>query len=165
MYAFALEHYRQHLCASVDVEVTNLSGQARILFPTAWSPLLIRALTWRLASWSRSLIWLERPPLAGCSPGHRTKPLGHGKRRANLTRPFHLVAVQVDRGGRDRGVAQVVPDCRQFRAARQCMGRMGVPHPVRAGLPQLLGGGRVIRLDQVRRLHENRRSRPTGACR
>ncbi len=40
------------------------------------------------------------------------------ERRIHLSRPFDLVSVQVDRGGRDRGMAQVVAHRREFGPAR-----------------------------------------------
>lgn len=91
--------------------------------------------------WSDRFNLLYRWSGARAAAQGRTEPFGvapvgsstSGERLAHLPGPLDLVALQVDRGRRDRGVAQIVPHGRRFRATRECMGRMGVAHPVGAG--------------------------------
>lgn len=61
----------------------------------------------------------------------------------DLPRALDLVGMEVDRGGRHGGMPQVIPHGRQLDAARERMGRMGVPHPVRRRALQLVRCGRA----------------------
>jgi hypothetical protein len=58
---------------------------------------------------------------------------------SNLSRALDFIAVQIDRGGRDGGVAQIVAHGGQFRAAREGVGGVRMSHPMRTRFAQLLG--------------------------
>ena len=68
---------------------------------------------------------------------------------SELPRAFGLIAVQIDRGGRDGRVPQVIPHGGQFCTACQGVGRVRMSHPVRTGLAKLLSQHRVIVLDDI----------------
>ena len=63
------------------------------------------------------------------------------KRTAHLLGPFEIIPVQVNRGGRNRRMAQVISHRSQFCPPGQRMGGVGMAHPMGSRLAQLFRKG------------------------